>query len=143
MLSDDGGLLACALCAASAALVDAAVPLARTFGEQLCNSGLWDISLICQCQVSSFCVYSHAMPQSHAHSRSPERLACWCFAASMLLACSTWSWADEVQPCLQMLYGDWSCVLHAVAASVARTAEGVLLVDPDADEEEARPGILV
>ena len=35
MLSDDGGLLACALCAASAALVDAAVPLARTFGKTL------------------------------------------------------------------------------------------------------------
>ncbi|KAK9840941.1 hypothetical protein WJX81_001421 [Elliptochloris bilobata] len=31
VLSEDGGLLACALCAASAALVDAAVPLARTF----------------------------------------------------------------------------------------------------------------
>ena len=32
VLSEDGGLLACALNAACAALVDAAVPLNRTFG---------------------------------------------------------------------------------------------------------------
>ena len=35
VMAEDGGLLACALCAACAALVDAAVPLARTFGGLL------------------------------------------------------------------------------------------------------------
>ena len=35
VMAEDGGLLACALCAACAALVDAAVPLARTFGGRL------------------------------------------------------------------------------------------------------------
>ena len=48
-----------------------------------------------------------------------------------------WSSVGVVKPGGKAFSG--SCALHAVAASVAKTAEGVLLVDPDAAEEEARP----